>query len=236
MNAADSPVSTLPIYHRSMDWDAFYRRYPPPDVFAATRWKWSADELRAFQNEQFLDLMKTGWQNEFYRRRWSAAGIEPGDIKSIDDIVKLPTFDSDDIKKDQQDNPPFGLINGPVRERLKTMPTKVQTSGGTTGKPRPTMYGPQEWEMNGLTMARVLYICGLRPGDIIQMTAYVRDLTPEAAESVRATILEMGDATAPLALTIVGVDALAETAMRVMLVGTAQLRSEFPDRTRIPQR
>ncbi|MDX2262000.1 MAG: RidA family protein [Gemmatimonadales bacterium] len=74
------------------------------------------------------------------------------------------------------------------------------------------------------------------PGDIIQMTAYVRDLTPEAAESVRATILEMGDATAPLALTIVGVDALAEPAMRVMLVGTAQLRSEFPDRTRIPQR
>ena len=161
--------STLPIYHQSIDWDALYRRYPPPDVFANTRWTWSADQIRAFQNEQFLDLMKTGWQNEFYRRRWSAAGIEPGDIRSIDDITKLPTFDSDDIKKDQQENPPFGLINGPVRERLRTMPTKVQTSGGTTGKPRPTMYGPVEWEMNGLTMARVLYICGLRPGDIIQI-------------------------------------------------------------------
>ena len=46
---------------------------------------------------------------------------------------------------------------------------KLQTSGGTTGKPRPTLYGPLEWEMNGLTMARVLYICGLRPGDIIQI-------------------------------------------------------------------
>ena len=57
-----------------------------------------------------------------------AKGIEPGDIKSIDDITKLPTFDSDDIKKDQEENPPFGLINGPVRELLKTMPTKVQTS------------------------------------------------------------------------------------------------------------
>jgi phenylacetate-CoA ligase len=71
-------------------------------------------------------------------------GIEPGDIRSIDDIAKLPTFDSDDIKKDQQENPPFGLINGPVRERLKSMPTKVQTSGGTAGA-RPTMYGPIEW-------------------------------------------------------------------------------------------
>ena len=113
--------------------------------------------------------MKTGWQNGFYQRRWKAAGIEPGDIRSIDDITKLPTFDSDDIKKDQQENPPFGLINGPVREHLKRQPTKVQTSGGTTGKPRPTMYGPIEWEMNGLTMARVLYICGLRPGDVIQI-------------------------------------------------------------------
>ena len=58
--------------------------------------------------------MKTGWQNEFYKRRWKAAGLEPGDIKSIDDIVKLPMFDSADIKKDQEENPPFGLINGDV--------------------------------------------------------------------------------------------------------------------------
>ena len=112
------PVSSLPIYHRSVDWDALYRRYPVPDVFEKTRWRWSADQIRAFQNEQFLDLMKTGWQNGFYQRRWKAAGIEPGDIRSIDDIGKLPTFDSDDIKKDQQENPPFGLINGDVRGQL----------------------------------------------------------------------------------------------------------------------
>ena len=161
--------TTLPIYHRSIDWDALYRRYPVPDVFAKTRWKWSADETRDFQNEQFLDLMKTGWQNGFYKRRWRAAGLEPGDIKSIDDIVKLPTFDSADIKKDQEENPPFGLINGNVDEILKTQPLKLQTSGGTTGKPRPTLYAPLEWELNGLTHARVLYICGARPGDRVQI-------------------------------------------------------------------
>ena len=49
--------SSLPNYHRSIDWDAFYRRYPVPDVFERTRWRWSADEIRAFQNEQFLDLV-----------------------------------------------------------------------------------------------------------------------------------------------------------------------------------
>ena len=161
--------TSLPIYHRSIDWDALYKRYPVPDVFERTRWRWSADEIRAFQNEQFLDLMKTGWQNEFYKRRWKAAGLEPGDIKSIDDIIKLPMFDSADIKKDQEENPPFGLINGDVAKRMQTTPMKLQTSGGTTGKPRPTLYAPQEWELNGLTHARNLYIVGVRPGDRVQI-------------------------------------------------------------------
>ena len=161
--------SSLPIYHRSIDWEALYRRYPVPDVFANTRWKWSPAEIWAFQNEQFLDLMKVGWQNAFYNRRWQAEGLEPGDIRSIDDIVKLPMFDSADIKKDQEENPPFGLINGDVTKCMQTTPMKLQTSGGTTGKPRPTLYAPREWELNGLTHARVLYICGVRPGDRVQI-------------------------------------------------------------------
>src|ERR1700759_2273328 len=89
--------TSLPIYHKSIDWDALYKPYPVPDVFERTRWRWSPEETRKFQNEQFLDLMNVGWQNGFYQRRWKAQGLEPGAIKSIDDIVKLPTFDSADI-------------------------------------------------------------------------------------------------------------------------------------------
>src|SRR5690242_2826834 len=114
--------TSLPIYHRSIDWDALYERYPVPDVFERTRWRWSPEEIRKFQNEQFLDLMKTGWQNEFYKRRWKAEGLDPQDIKSIDDITKLPTFDSMDIKKDQEENPPFGLINGDVTRTMQRTP------------------------------------------------------------------------------------------------------------------
>lgn len=164
-----SVQSSLPLYHRAIDWDAFYRDYPPPDVFEKTIWRWPLERVRELQNQRFLEAMKAGWQNEFYRRRWSAAGIEPGDIRSIDDIVKLPMFTSDDIKADQEENPPFGLIHGAGRDYLQSRPLKLQTSGGTTGKPRPTLYGPVEWELNGLTMARVLYILGVRPGDILQI-------------------------------------------------------------------
>ncbi len=161
--------SALPIYHQNIDWDAFFAEYPVPDIFERTVFRWSRDQLRAFQNKRFLRLMQIGWKNEFYRRRWTAAGLTPGNIRSIDDIAKLPVYTSDDVKNDQQENPPFGHFHGDVKQLLQTMPVKVQTSGGTTGKPRATLYGARDWEMNGLTQARVMYIQGARPGDIAQI-------------------------------------------------------------------
>lgn len=160
--------SKLPIYHTSIDWDALYATYPVPDVFEQTVYRWSRDKLRAFQNQRFMGLMEIGWQNEFYSKRWKEAGIEPGDIKSIDDIAKLPAYSSDDVKTDQHENPPFGHFHGDWRATIQKAPLKIQTSGGTTGKPRATLYGPIDWEMNGLTLARALYIQGARPGDVLQ--------------------------------------------------------------------
>lgn len=161
--------SELPIYHHSVDWDGLFRRYPVPDVFDRTVFRWPLDRIRTLQNERFLEAVSAGWKNAFYRRRWSAAGLEPGDIRSIGDIVKLPTFSSEDIKTDQVENPPFGLIHGLSQPLRPGHPLKAQTSGGTTGRPRPTVFGPYEWEMNGITEARGLYIQGARPGDVMQI-------------------------------------------------------------------
>ncbi len=52
---------------------------------------------------------------------------------------------------------------------LKRHPLKLQNSGGTTGKPRVTLFGPIDWEMNAITEARGLYIQGARPGDVMQI-------------------------------------------------------------------
>jgi phenylacetate-CoA ligase len=161
----------LPIYHKSIDWDAFFAEYPVPDVYERTVYKWPRERYREFQNRRFLRLLDIGWQNEFYRRRWRAAGLEPGDVTSIDDIAKLPFYTSDDVKTDQAENPPFGHVHGAGKALLKQMPMKVQTSGGTTGKPRATLYGVTDWEMNGLTQARAMYIQGVRPGDVVQIPA-----------------------------------------------------------------
>ncbi len=72
------------------------------------------------------------------------------------------------------------------------------------------------------------------PGDVVRLTVYLRDPSAEAVETVRTAILDVLGRDAPPALTVVGVSALPEPAMRVMIEGVAQLRSEFPDRTRRP--
>lgn len=71
------------------------------------------------------------------------------------------------------------------------------------------------------------------PGDVVKVTLYLKDATPEAITAVRAALLDGLDRLTPPALTVVGVAALPEPAMRVMIDATAQLRSEYPDRSRM---
>ncbi len=162
-------ASRLPIYHGAVDWAQLHRDYPVPDVFAETVYKWPAGRVRELQNERFLRCVEHAWNNPFYRKRWRAAGLEPGDVASIDDSHKIPTYNSDDVKRDQLENPPFGEFHDVGPAERATAPLKMQTSGGTTGKPRVTLYRPQEWELNGLTAARTLYMQGARPGDVMQI-------------------------------------------------------------------
>lgn len=162
-------ASALPLYRNALDWDAFYDEFPLPDVFAETTYRWPPDRLRALQNERFLRVVAIGWENAFYRERWRAAGLSPSDIRSLDDIVKLPTFTSDDVKDDLAARPPFGDFHGLGQAGLASAPFKLQTSGGTTGTPRGTLYDPRAWEAQALTGARVMYLLGARPGDVMQI-------------------------------------------------------------------
>lgn len=70
------------------------------------------------------------------------------------------------------------------------------------------------------------------PGDVVKVTLYLKDATPETISAARASLLEGLDKLTPPALTVVGVAALPEPSMRVMLDATAVLRSEYPDRSR----
>ena len=166
---ADLPHSKLPLYRNAIDWEAYRRQYSPPDVFAASVYRWPAERIRDLQNERFLAVVGHGWGNRFYRERWEAAGLQPGDIRSLDDIARLPTFDSDDIKESLERRPPYGDFHGVDADAMRATPFKLQTSGGTTGIPRGTLSEPMAWETQALAGARAMYIQGARPGDVMQI-------------------------------------------------------------------
>ncbi len=164
------PASSLPLYRTSFDFDRLVAEFPLPDVFERTVWRATPDRIRALQERRFLAIVEAGWRNAFYRDRWTRAGLQPGDIRGLDDIVKLPPYTSDDVKDSLEARPPFGDFHGLGLEDLATAgPLKMQTSGGTTGLPRPTLFDGWAWEAQAILAARALYVQGARPGDVMQI-------------------------------------------------------------------
>lgn len=159
----------IPYYHRSLDWERLMADYPPPPHFHRTTGLLSEQETFAMQNKRFMERMAEAWQIPFYRQRWSAVGLEPGDIRSLEDIERIPSFNSDDLKKAIEEAPPFGNHHPFGRGDLGKMPIKIQTSGGTTGMPRVTLFDPLSMEIQGIQTARGFYAQGARPGDLIQI-------------------------------------------------------------------
>jgi phenylacetate-CoA ligase len=163
-------VTRIPYYFEQLDWPSFVTEYPPPARYAETHGRLSDEELRALQNQRFLARVAEAWQAPFYRKRWSAVGLEPGDIRDLDDITKIPMFTSDDLKKSIEDNPPFGEHYRELPPDAEPVPMKVQTSGGSTGLPRPTLFDVTALEVQAVQMARAFVAQGARPGDRAQIT------------------------------------------------------------------
>jgi phenylacetate-CoA ligase len=159
--------AAIPYYWRSVDWVKLERDFPPPPNYTGFAGRRSADELRAFQNTLFMARIAEGWRTPFYQKLWGGAGLEAGDVRSLDDIAKLPCFTSDDLKQAALDSPPFGSQTPP--HLIVPGPMKIQTSGGTTGMPRITPFDPIAWEIQAIQAARGLYAQGMRPGDVVQI-------------------------------------------------------------------
>lgn len=157
---------TYPTYFEALDHKQLLADYPIGDAFTARYTGMSRDELRAIQNAQFLKLMRRGWEVPFYKRLWSAKGIEPGDIRSLDDIVKLPTYDKSDLMASIDQFPPYGDFPG--LGGGNRAPAVLHTTSGTTGKPQVLMFGPKGREVGNLLVARMYRWQGLTADDVVQ--------------------------------------------------------------------
>jgi phenylacetate-CoA ligase len=159
----------IPLYYRSLDFEALWRDYPPAPGYLDKTYHLSRDELYALQNARFLRQVARGWEVPFYQRHWSKAGLRPGDIRGLEDLKNIPAFSVHDMRDSIARNPPWGDLIGIDPARDKPMPLVFQTSGGTTGLPRVMMYAPQDREVMNINTGRRMYMQGVRPFDLVQV-------------------------------------------------------------------
>jgi phenylacetate-CoA ligase len=169
LNKADESDEKINYYWQSVDWSKFIEAFPPPPHYQRTVGRYSEAQIRALQNTRFLARVAEAWKIPFYRERWLAAGLQPEDIRSLDDIQAIPPFTTDDLKQAAAESPPYGNHHPISRSEFHLSPIKMQTSGGTTGMPRVTLFDASAWEVQGILAARALYSQGARPGDVIQI-------------------------------------------------------------------
>jgi len=160
----------VPYYWQALDFAKLTAEYPPPPYFYESVYRMPRDALRTLQQQRFLAQMQRAWEIPFFQRHWNNAGMARGDIKSLDDLVKIPPYTVHDIRASIERNPPFGDFMGVSPADGAHMPLVLQTSGGTTGLPRPMLYAPQDRETMAILGGRRLSMQGVRPGDRVLVT------------------------------------------------------------------
>ena len=122
----------------------------------------SRDEMRQVQGEKLKKIVAHAYKNSpFYKARFDEHGVRPEDIRSIDDIVKLPFT----IKKDLRDNYPFGLMAVPMSDIIR-----LHASSGTTGKPIVVGYTRKDLDNWSEAVARCFTAFGLGKDDLVQIS------------------------------------------------------------------
>jgi phenylacetate-CoA ligase len=91
----------------------------------------------------------------FYRRKFDEAGITPADIKSLQDLRRLPFT----TKQDLRDNYPYGMFAVPMDNVVR-----IHASSGTTGKPTVVGYTARDIQTWAELMARALSAAGATRG------------------------------------------------------------------------
>jgi len=118
------------------------------------------DELRELQLNRLKKTAASVYNNvPFYHDKFKALGITPDDIKSLDDIRKLPMTKKTDLR----DNYPFGLFAVPKKDIVR-----IHASSGTSGKPTVVGYTVNDIETWANMMARNFTMVGLDANDVFQ--------------------------------------------------------------------
>ena len=96
-------------------------RYYQPEIETASR-----DQLLAWQNERLVKQVRHVWEHvPYYRKKMEENGVAPEDIRSVEDLHKLPFLTKDYLR----DAYPYGLLGKPLEDCVR-----IQSTSGTTGR------------------------------------------------------------------------------------------------------
>lgn len=128
--------------------------YLHPELETMTR-----SEIEKLQMERLKTTLQRCMNAPFYKKRFEEHGLKPEDIRSLEDLRKIPFT----TKQDLRDNYPFGMSVVPLEQVVR-----LHSSSGTTGTPTVILHTQKDLDEWANAVARCLYMVGLRPGDIFQ--------------------------------------------------------------------
>ena len=132
-------------------------RYYQPEIECASR-----EQILAWQNERLLKQVRNVWDNvPYYRKKMEAKGVTPEDIKSVDDLYKLPFVTKDDLRESY----PYGLVARPLRDCVR-----IQSTSGTTGKRVVAFYTQHDIDLWEDCCARAIVAAGGTNEDVCHVS------------------------------------------------------------------
>ena len=119
------------------------------------------EEIRKIQLERLQETVSRVYEKvEPYRKKMDEAGIKPEDIKSLEDLKRLPFV----TKQDMRDNYPFGLFAVPKNDLVR-----IHASSGTTGKPTVVGYTQGDLDVWTECVSRIACMGGATKDDVAQI-------------------------------------------------------------------
>ncbi|MCH7789779.1 MAG: hypothetical protein IH940_10100, partial [Acidobacteria bacterium] len=125
---------------QAVDFAELTDRFEPPPEYFESAWLDEPDVIEAKQLTRLRARAHAASKVPFFARRFVDAGFDPRAISSLTDLSIAPAYTVDDIRSSIEAHPPFGDYQGVMPADALAEPMRIYTSGGTTGKSRPTLY------------------------------------------------------------------------------------------------
>lgn len=131
--------------------------YYQPEIECASR-----EEIIKIQNEKLVKQVRHVWDNvPYYRKKMEEKGVTPDDVKSIDDLYKLPFLSKDDLRESY----PFGMMGVPQKDVVR-----IHSTSGTTGKRVVAFYNQHDIDLWEDCCARAIAAAGGTKEDVCQVS------------------------------------------------------------------